>query len=188
MLYRVETTADVVAAMDWLAARWGLDEFVVGGICAGAYQALHTSVVDLRVRGLFLFELLRYYPDQFQVHTRLGRLSARAQALRKRYLSPHQPHPTRLADWMAMLCERDTDLLAVFNKDGGSHQVFMRELAPTMPRIIATARLRGHLTPGGDYIFSAPWSQERLTEILDNFLDGFTSLGVHGPVEAGKFP
>lgn len=58
-LYTTAAVADVVAAIDWLAAT-GSDRFVLFGICSGAYLAFHAGVADPRVAGEVLVNAQRF--------------------------------------------------------------------------------------------------------------------------------
>jgi len=53
-LYTSRFVPHVARAMDALQARGVAEEFVVGGLCSGAYWALHAALQDRRVCGLLL--------------------------------------------------------------------------------------------------------------------------------------
>lgn len=60
VLYSSEQKADVVAAMDALAAR-GFQRFHLVGACGGAYLALHAAIADPRIAGFSLVNLLKFH-------------------------------------------------------------------------------------------------------------------------------
>ncbi|MEQ8483709.1 MAG: alpha/beta hydrolase [Pseudomonadales bacterium] len=173
VLYRSETTRDVLQAMDWMQERLGIRRFIVGGLCAGAYQALHTGVADRRVGrvvGLFLLELLRYYPDRG-----LPRQVWRRKLLRARQrLDARLPiwcrRSTRLGRWMGELCRRGVKVLAVFNEADGMDAMFRWELGRHASAVDRGGRLRFDLVPDGNHIFSPLWCQQEITASLDRYL------------------
>lgn len=61
-LYREETRADVEAAADLLAARYGVSHPVCGGLCAGGSQAFAAALRDSRIAALFMLNPLRVDP------------------------------------------------------------------------------------------------------------------------------
>lgn len=64
-MYRKQSTADVRAAIDCLAAR-GCKRFYLMGICSGSYVAFQTALVDARVDGQILMNsrLLEWQENQ----------------------------------------------------------------------------------------------------------------------------
>lgn len=50
-MYSQDGVQDVRAAMDYLAATRGINQFIVVGLCSGAYMAFHTGLADSRVIG-----------------------------------------------------------------------------------------------------------------------------------------
>jgi pimeloyl-ACP methyl ester carboxylesterase len=56
-LYSTASTSDVVAAMDAMRDKRGVDRFVLVGVCSGAYAAFHTVLRDPRVVGQVLVNL-----------------------------------------------------------------------------------------------------------------------------------
>jgi len=64
-MYRQESTADVRAAIDALAAR-GCTRFFVAGICSGSYVAFETAQADARVTGQILMNSRLLEWDQRQ--------------------------------------------------------------------------------------------------------------------------
>ena len=57
--YEVSRTADLTLALDLLQRR-GYRHLVLGGLCSGAYHALHGALADARVAGLLLLNLTRF--------------------------------------------------------------------------------------------------------------------------------
>ncbi len=58
---RAEFSRQVIAAFDELEQRGLPGQFIVGGLCSGAYWGLHASLTDDRVRGLLLVNLLAFF-------------------------------------------------------------------------------------------------------------------------------
>lgn len=50
-MYSQDGVQDVRAAMDYLSAARGINQFIVVGLCSGAYMAFHTGLADSRVIG-----------------------------------------------------------------------------------------------------------------------------------------
>lgn len=57
--YQVSRTADLTLALDLLQRR-GYRHLVLGGLCSGAYHALHGALADTRVAGLILLNITRF--------------------------------------------------------------------------------------------------------------------------------
>jgi pimeloyl-ACP methyl ester carboxylesterase len=60
-LQRAEFADQVIAAFDELERRGLPNRFLTGGVCSGAYWGLHAALLDERVRGLLLFNLLAFH-------------------------------------------------------------------------------------------------------------------------------
>jgi len=58
--FEASAVAETREAMDYLAARKGLDGFVLLGLCSGADMAHETAVADARVRALVLLDAWAY--------------------------------------------------------------------------------------------------------------------------------
>jgi len=58
--FEASAVAETREAMDYLAARKGLDRFVLLGLCSGADMAHETAVADARVRALVLLDAWAY--------------------------------------------------------------------------------------------------------------------------------
>jgi pimeloyl-ACP methyl ester carboxylesterase len=58
---RSEFADQVRAAFDELERRGVADRFLVGGVCSGAYWGVHSGLVDDRVSGLLLLNLLAFF-------------------------------------------------------------------------------------------------------------------------------
>ena len=65
--YVDQSIADVVEAMDSLELETGVDEFVVVGLCTGAYNALEAASADPRVRGCILIDGYAYPTARFTI-------------------------------------------------------------------------------------------------------------------------
>jgi pimeloyl-ACP methyl ester carboxylesterase len=58
---RAEFSRQVIASFDELERRGLPDQFIVGGLCSGAYWGLHAALADERVRSLLLVNLLAFF-------------------------------------------------------------------------------------------------------------------------------
>ena len=60
IVYAESGKQDVVTAMNCLQARTNIKQFVLGGLCSGAYFSYHAAILDARVTGLFLINILSF--------------------------------------------------------------------------------------------------------------------------------
>jgi alpha/beta superfamily hydrolase len=71
---------EVQAILDQLQARGLADDFVLGGLCSGAYRSLRRALVDRRVRGLLLVNLAAFLWSR-ELMAERGRRKAIAQVM-----------------------------------------------------------------------------------------------------------
>lgn len=60
-LYAPHAIAETLGLLDQLADRGLPDRFVLGGLCSGAYWALHAARADSRVRGILMINLYSFF-------------------------------------------------------------------------------------------------------------------------------
>lgn len=179
VLYRRDTAADLVSAMDWLQANCQISRFVLGGLCAGAFQSLHAARTDRRVIGLWLLELLRFYHDDRAIRIRLARLARRAltRLTGTRYRWPSLLHAP-LARWLRDLCTgRAVKVLALYRVDEAMLTSFRQEVASVQRALTRSGNYELHLVENTNHIFSPIWSQAELTGILDGHLARIRGAG-----------
>lgn len=177
VLYRAETAGDVIAAMDWLERHRGIRRFVLGGLCGGAFQALHAARRDRRVVGLWLLELLRFYHEERSWHVRLSR---RLRRVARRSLAPAGLTPaiidTPLGRWLRAQCAgRGVRVLALYRRNEPMRQAFHDELATAARPLARTGRFKEYTFDESNHIFSPLWSQEELGRVLADHLAGLVA-------------
>ncbi len=173
VLYRSDTAGDVIAAMDWLERHRGIRRFVLGGLCAGAFQALHAARQDRRVIGLWLLELLRFYHEERSWQVRVTR---RLRRFARRALRPVGFTPaiidTPLGRWLRVQCAgRGVRVLALYRRNEPMLQSFRDELATAAAPLARTGKFEIRMVDESNHIFSPLWSQAQLTDSLDADLD-----------------
>jgi hypothetical protein len=77
-LYAPERHAETLAILDQLAARGVAERFVLGGLCSGAYWALHAALADTRVVSALMVNLYAFFWDDGLVAERETRGSIQA--------------------------------------------------------------------------------------------------------------
>ncbi len=168
-LYLKRTASDVREACDYLEAEHACHHFVVGGLCAGAYQALHMARRDTRVRGLMLLELLRYYPWE-PLRPRENTLFNR---IKRRWAKVHPAWLVdrgRIGKWLLGFCRRGTHCLVVYREDEFTLQRFLAESSPYLAAMKATGNLTIRELGPSNHILSPLWVQEELEELLTDYL------------------
>ena len=65
---RPPVQADVGEAMDFISARWGIQRFILWGLCTGAVNAHNTALVDERVCGLICLDGYAYPTARFTLN------------------------------------------------------------------------------------------------------------------------
>ena len=131
--------ADTLQVMDWAARRFGNDAFFMVGFCSGAEVAYRTAMVDARLRGLVLWDMVAYPTPKSRRLALMFRLrragvagvaikaAGRARRLlgapvppaqkpqQLQALEPQQPPPLeRLAADLQTLVERGTQVKVMF--------------------------------------------------------------------------
>jgi hypothetical protein len=171
VLYRDETQEDVRQAIDLMTARTGRNDVVLGGLCAGAYQAFHTARVDERVRGLVLLDLLRWDPDA-PVRRATGFWARRKSSLER--LRANLPGRLRarsvLAQGLLEITARGTEVLLVSCREGGGLAGVETALAGHRRALESSGRFRLSAVDDTDHIFSPLWAQAWLADTLRRFL------------------
>lgn len=72
--YIDQSITDIVEAMDTLQRQTGVDEYVVIGLCTGAYNALEAASADPRVRGCVLIDGYAYPTARFTITRQTKRI------------------------------------------------------------------------------------------------------------------
>ncbi|HVR63147.1 MAG TPA: alpha/beta fold hydrolase [Polyangia bacterium] len=72
--YESRVIEDVHAAMDQLQKAYGIDRFILGGLCSGADNSLRVALVDPRVKGVILLDPYAYRTPGFYLRHYLARV------------------------------------------------------------------------------------------------------------------
>lgn len=169
-LYLQSTSGDVSAAMDHLQGTYGVQKFILGGLCAGGFQCLSAARKDIRLVGLWLLELLRFYP----VDKRVARYVSRVIHRFVRFCMPLRMVPiildTPLSRWLRRLLKRGALVLVVYREDEPFYDVFRQEVSVLLAKERGEDGLQIKTLPHANHIFTPLWSQAALRSILDNWL------------------
>ena len=169
-LYLNRSVSDLREACDWLQITHGFQGFVVAGLCAGAYQALHLARSDARVQGLMLLELRRIYswePLRIAGNAILYRLNRRWARMHPMWLVDRG----RIGKWLREICARGTRCLVVYRKDEGMLERFKSEIAANRDDLERSGNLTIRELGPSNHILSPLWAQEELAAVLDEFLE-----------------
>ena len=180
-LYRDETVKDLRAAIDFLESRGENSGIILCGLCAGAFQALHTALVDSRVTGVLFLDLLRWDKDPTQVRRpgffdrRRRSIERISRRLRARFGGSERPADgSLLGDQLSKLVDREVDLVAIGCRTRGGHDHFVEAIASRRAHLDASDRFRLEGLDNTDHIFSPLWAQEWLADLLESTVEAFS--------------
>ena len=195
--YSEDLIKQVGAALDDLAARDIADRFVLGGLCSGAYWALHAALADERVEGALLINLFSFHWSEELVAERdtdvalhairgMGwRRLARGDVksaqvrrvlagLRPRRLRDRRAHPVETAESALVdqaldtLRDRDIGVLILLSQAEPLYAQFERQ--GRLDRLDRWPNLTLERYPSRDHMFRAPWVQRSVADALDRSL------------------
>ncbi len=171
-LYRDETREDVLAALEAVSTGASGERLVLAGVCAGAYQALHASLVSDRVDMLVLLDILKWDPDAPNtlpggfLDRRLHQLSRGRDRLLARLGVAQRFGRRSLASWLEELTRRGVEVVAVGCRGGGGYDRFVEAIESTRPALEQSGRFWLYGLDDADHIFSPIWAQQHLSQIL----------------------
>lgn len=205
MLHRVESRADIRAAFEFLERQYGARRFICMGLCAGAYQSLHTALEDTRVCGLVLLNPLRFQGPR--ARRLIGMIAARDVARGSRELLGRAASTARLrvaalvsqlrgevstASWIAdaflRLTRRRCDVLLVFNANDPMVPIVDAELDAARATLHASGCFAIERVEDSDHIFSPLRSQEQVGQILAASLDRWRARWARASLPHGGRP
>jgi hypothetical protein len=195
--------AETRACMDLLAATRGVRDFIVGGVCSGADNALQVAREDVRVVGAALMEPVSAPTAGHMVHSYRARLlrprswlrlvtgrseawSAFAELLaarraRRRGSAAGLPTVAAAAPEspgvaMRRFGERGGALCLVYSADNPAHYNYRTILSPELEGLPAN-RVRVEVITGTDHVFTPLEAQAGLLDILCDWVSGVKGGG-----------
>lgn len=197
-LYSPESTARVSSAIDRLVGLGLPDRFVVTGLCAGAYGALHCAVADARVRGAFMINLYAWRWDPALVTERAtsralsslgGRgwrrlarrdvttaeLLERLQSLGPSRLRGRSGFPVERSQQVPLelgldrLRDQGTEALLLLSKGEALYDQLLRQ--GQLDRLSRWPNVTVELIPSRDHMFRATRLQHHVHDRLDRALE-----------------
>jgi hypothetical protein len=197
-LYDPARTSQTVAILDRLAALGLPDRFILGGLCSGAYWALHAALADTRVSGAFMINLYGFFWSDELVAERDTRQSLSAlqgrgwQRLMRRQLTREQivtairslsptrlragaGHPVERAQAVEIeraldrLREQQTHAVLLFSQGEGLYDQLARQ--GVLNQANRWPNLVWEELPTRDHMFRAIWLQRHVHASLDRALE-----------------
>jgi pimeloyl-ACP methyl ester carboxylesterase len=186
---------DVSDALAFLTEQHGASQFLLVGLCSGAYDALHTALTEPRVAGLVLLDI----PGPFQglhhsAHNFLSRLkrpstwpnsirrfmsSARAArngeegvSRREGFVEGVRPITSRgvMEQQIASLLDRSVKMLFVFTPGVPENYNHRAQFRRTFPRIAANQHVTYEFLATSDHTFSTQGARERISAVLRDWI------------------
>jgi alpha-beta hydrolase superfamily lysophospholipase len=197
-LYEPERTRDTLAVLDQLATRGLPDRYVLGGLCSGAYWALHAALADARVRGILMINLYAFFWSADLVAERdtqlsLSALQGRAwrrlmrgqlsreqirrgiSSLRPSRLRSGAGHPVERSQSAAIeraldqLRDQHSEALLLLSRGEGLTDQLLRQ--GVLDHLERWPNLRCEEIPSRDHLFRALWVQRDVHAALDRALE-----------------
>ncbi len=183
---------DVIEAVDALASATGIDEFVVIGLCTGAYNAFRAALVDERIVGTVLIDGYSYPTFRSRVRHYRSRLFEADRWLgflrRKLGMAPpsgddgsdlmvfENEHVSRerFGSELAALIDRGTRLMMVYTEMGPLAYNYPEQLADAFPELEFGGSTDVVYYPGADHTFTLPGNRtQAIADIVDWVADTF---------------
>jgi pimeloyl-ACP methyl ester carboxylesterase len=194
--YSREIAEQVLAALDELESRGLAGEFLVGGLCSGAYWAFYAALADERVRGLILINLWSFvwseeiaaardarrartllrsgaWRDVARIALGEGRIGRLVRIRLKSVVGAARREGSTLAalseaidDALGRLRERDVQTLLLLSLGEPLGKDFVAD--GRIARLAEWPNLRLEQIPIEDHIFRAVWAQRHVHGALDD--------------------
>ena len=157
--------ADIVAAAECLTYETGATEFVVGGLCSGADDALQLAHNLPDLRGLLMFDgyaprnaryfVNRYGPKLLDVRSWLNRLQGNTSTNpAKANLREWAPREEMLGHY-AQALDRGVKILAIFTSGACGYYAYANQLSSALPSVQANALLTERYFPTATHVLSS---------------------------------
>ena len=191
------SVSEIGQAMDYLEADYGINEFVVCGLCSGADDALKIANADKRVTGcIFIdakgFRSLGFYPRHFLVHY-LPRLFSRQ---KWRHLIERHMHGKDDADYsdvefrsqmdqstmdqqLTQLLIRNVQLKFIYTGGASEFINSAKQLPAMFPEASKSPQMSMSYLPDSDHLSTLAKDREKLCRLLTQWVDkSFASTAV----------
>lgn len=204
----VATLKNVREAIDWVAAKYSLKQFVIVGLCAGSDIALRYGHTDRRVVGLVLLDPLipstpRFYVNYIRERIRRprswlsfasgrGRLWGDAAALITSAWS-RDKGAMELGSPADLECQYNSSLdqgihffVALTGGDLAWRQTYREQLLDAFPSVPFSDKLRLEYFPGSDHTFSSAEDRASLNDMIEDWLSAtpFDERPIERPEQA----
>ena len=200
--------SETVDAMDFLSATYGVDRFLLIGLCSGADHAFRAATVDARVLGASLIDFhyettLGYYLDCYRKlvfsQKRWWRLVRGKSVLWRGLWDLFARHrkgngsneerevakKDRIIEGFRTLADRGVDLFLVFTAHSPSDYQYRKHFARDVNSLFAPSALRVELVVETDHVFTGLVSQRLLVNAIDEWV-GSAAAKLPVPRSAGS--
>jgi alpha-beta hydrolase superfamily lysophospholipase len=207
-LYVSKRTEETLAIIDQLAERGLGERFVLGGLCSGAYWALHAALADPRVAGTMLINLFAFFWSEELVAERqtersLDALQGRAwrrlirgqvssEQIRRAMasLSParlrgsarlpvQRAQSAQIERALDQLRDQGTEALLLLSRGEGLYDQLARQ--GVLDQLAQWPNLTIERIPTQDHMFRAPRLQRHVHESLDRALERVLDTASEAP-------
>lgn len=187
LTYVDRSQKDIEDAMALISERWGIQTFVVLGLCSGAFNALNIGVADTRVVGcVFLdgysfpnlrFRLRHYAPRVLEAERwrrylarKLGIGSAKGPSEDMAVFRTENIERQRYHDELKVLIDRGTSLLFVFTGGGPQPFNYESQLADVFPDLRLDVNSRILWMPESDHTYTVAGHRQRLMAEIEDWM------------------
>lgn len=192
-----------LAALDHLAAEYGCQQFVVGGLCSAADAGWHAAVEDPRVRAVMLLDGLSFVGPWFHIarisallgrpyrewpgvvrrlvrRLRPGSASRSGPGARARDMADYREWPERAEAQrqFAGLLARDVRSLWIYTGGFGDRFLHPRQFAWSFGAAAKDNRVAMHYWPDCDHTFYDRAHRDRLIATVEHWLAGTFSAAI----------
>lgn len=167
LTYAAGVVSDTRLAMDYLEETYGVESFVLGGLCSGADHSFLTACADDRVAGAVLLDWYAYRTPGY-------------------YLRHYGPRILRLGPWIRKVA-RAVGSIRVSPQERGPRQVdpYARDIPSAKDTALA---LQGLVDRGSRFLCVYTGGQDALLNHAGQFFRMFPKLRDRGAIRAEYLP
>ena len=188
LLYFQRAIQDIVDSLDTLEKVTGIGEFVVIGLCTGAFNALGAARQDERVKGIVLLDgysyptlksQLKHYsrqalkPEKWRSAAEglIGARSDPGDKPRDMAVFRNEEMPKeRFASEMSRLLDRNLRMMLVYTGLGPLSYNYREQLQDALPGLPIDDEVRVVYYPGADHTFTIKGNREKLYDAIQSWL------------------